>query len=164
MGWTTAYTELVPKRPPGSLTTGPNLFSIFSQVNNSTFLLMHFDSRIPGNNSKLYWIFLLLQIFITTIIQVGSFFYLKSMTWYFPSAIENDEEIVLTWETTTIFIVSSFQYLILATVFSKGPPYRKPFYTNKPFLSALVILTLFSIVLSLYPGILFDYHSARIHN
>jgi cation-transporting ATPase 13A2 len=74
------------------------------------------------------------------------------MTWYFPSSIENDEEIVLTWETTTIFIVSSFQYLILAAVFSKGPPYRKPFYTNKPFLCALVILTLFTVVLSIYPG------------
>lgn len=87
------------------------------------------------------------------IVQVGSFFYLKSMNWYYPRSEESEEETVLTWETTTIFIVSSFQYLILAAVFSKGPPYRKPFYTNKPFLSALVCLTLFSIVLSIYPGI-----------
>jgi magnesium-transporting ATPase (P-type) len=32
MGWTGAHTELVAQRPRGSLTSGPNLFSIFSQI------------------------------------------------------------------------------------------------------------------------------------
>ena len=32
MGWNEAYCDLVPERPNGSLTSGPNLFSIFSQI------------------------------------------------------------------------------------------------------------------------------------
>ncbi len=76
------------------------------------------------------------------------------MTWYSPleDSLVDEEERILCWETTVIFIVSSFQYLILAAVFSKGRPYRKPLYSNKPFLASLIILTLFSLVLTTYPG------------
>ncbi|KAG1672905.1 putative cation-transporting ATPase 13A3 [Nymphon striatum] len=40
----------------------------------------------------------------------------------------------LSWETTVIFYISSFQYIILAYVFSKGPPYRQPIYKNCEFI------------------------------
>ncbi len=123
MGWTKAYTRLVPERPPGSLVSGPNLVSIFT------------------------------QIFVTMAIQVGAYFYLRAQPWYTPLHPATPEtEIVLCWETTTIFCVSSFQYLILAAVFSKGRPFRQPFYTNVPFLVSLVALTGFTILLTLYPG------------
>ena len=85
--------------------------------------------------------------------KVGAYLYLESMSWYVPLAGPADEEeVIVCWETTVIFTVSSFQYLILATVFSKGRPFRKPFYTNRPFLASIIILTVFSIVLTVYPG------------
>ena len=123
MGWTKSYDKLVPERPPGSLVSGPNLVSIFA------------------------------QILVTLLIQVGAYFYLRQQPWYEELHPPDPEtEIVLCWETTTIFCVSSFQYLILAAVFSKGPPYRKPFYSNVPFLTSLIALIIFTALLTLYPG------------
>ena len=34
------------------------------------------------------------------------------------------------WETTTVFVISSFQYIAVAFCFSQGPPFRKAIYTN----------------------------------
>lgn len=39
-------------------------------------------------------------------------------------------EQVLCWENTVIFIVTSFQYLIMACVYAKGWPFRQPFCSN----------------------------------
>lgn len=123
MGWTGAHEKLVKQRPPGSLVAGPNLVSIFT------------------------------QIFVTLAVQVGAYMYLRTMPWYVPLHPATPEtEIILCWETTTIFTVSAFQYLILAGVFSKGKPFRKPFYTNVPFLVALITLSLFTVLLAIYPG------------
>jgi len=122
MGWTGPHPHLVAKRPPGSLIAGPNLFSIFS------------------------------QIMLSMGVQVGAYFYLTTMGWYVKVHPKNpNEEIVTCFETTTIFAISSFQYLMLATVFSQGPPYRRPFFTNIPFAVALVTLTAFTIWVTVYP-------------
>ena len=61
------------------------------------------------------------------------------------------QDIVIDYDTTVIFTVSCFQYLSLATVFSKGPPYRKPFYTNKLFSISLLVLGSFTVLLYLNP-------------
>ena len=123
MGWTQSYGKLVPERPPGSLVSGPNLVSIFA------------------------------QIIVTMIVQVGAYLYLSKQSWYEPLHPPTPEtEIVRCWETTTIFCISSFQYLFLAAVYSKGPPYRKPFYSNVPFLTALIVLVIFTSLLTIFPG------------
>jgi magnesium-transporting ATPase (P-type) len=40
-------------------------------------------------------------------------------------------------ETTVVFLISIFQYVNLAFVYSKGPPYRKNILTNRNYLSIL---------------------------
>ena len=123
MGQTRPYDKLVAQRPSGSLISGPNLISVFA------------------------------QILLSLVIQVGAYFYLTTMPWYEPVHPKGPtDEIVLCWETTTIFCVSAFQYLILAVIFSKGPPYRKPFYTNIYFFLAVIVLGVFTAMITLYPG------------
>ncbi|XP_069105688.1 polyamine-transporting ATPase 13A3-like [Argopecten irradians] len=71
---------------------------------------------------------------ITKHVQVGALFYLKSQTWYTRALPSHDAENTKCWETTIIFLVSSYLYMAVAFCFSRGPPYRKPIYTNIPYL------------------------------
>lgn len=123
MGWTSSYPSLLRKRPPGSLMSVTIIFSILAQI--ATVM----------------------------VVQVLAYLFLTTKAWYRPVVLPSpDAEIFVCWETTTIFIVSSFQYLILAAAFSKGPPFRREIYTNTPFFLSLITLTVLTTVLGLYPG------------
>ena len=122
MGRTGPWSSLSPSRPPGSLVTGPTLASIAGQV-----------AASAGG-----------QLLATT--------YLHSRPWWSPlHPLTPEEEIVVSYDTTTVFMVSAYQYLSLAAVFSTGRPHRSPFYTNHLFLAALVTLAVATALLLLGP-------------
>ena len=54
-------------------------------------------------------------------------------------------------EGTSVFLCSTFQYVALAFVYSKGPPYRKPIKENLLFMISLIILTCLNIMITVFP-------------
>ncbi|KAH9285429.1 putative cation-transporting ATPase W08D2.5 [Echinococcus granulosus] len=75
--------------------------------------------------------------------QLATFFYIGSQPWAF-------EEGEMT--NTAIFLISCYQYILLAVVFSKGPPYRQRIYTNYLFLANVLIVLGTNLLINLYQG------------
>lgn len=96
---------------------------------------------------------LLLQLMLLIFFQVLSFEHVKTESWYVPfnytSKSEKDE--VGCVENYAVFTVSSFQYIILAIVFSKGPPYRQSIFSNYGFILSALAMTAFSIYMTIDP-------------
>ncbi|CAH2075248.1 unnamed protein product, partial [Iphiclides podalirius] len=91
------------------------------------------------------------QVLLVLVLQVSSVYLLHSQSWYRPVTGGPDVELVLCWENTVIFIVTSFQYLVLACVYAKGWPFRQPFCSNYYMVLTLVTQSIFVTVLLLCP-------------
>ncbi|XP_073346675.1 polyamine-transporting ATPase 13A3-like isoform X2 [Pagrus major] len=134
-----AWKELVWRRPPSSLISGPLLCSVLTQI-------------------------------ITCLVfQVLAFLLVRQQSWYETWTPQSDacnvsssglsvnvtsphdHKNIKNYENTTLFYVSSFQYLAVAIVFSKGKPFRQPSYKNWPFMLSCVCLYTFLLFIMLYP-------------
>lgn len=51
----------------------------------------------------------------------------------FKPYVENPDDAYISYENTAVFYASAYQYIILAIVFAKGPPYRKYIFTNRKY-------------------------------
>ncbi|XP_071349000.1 polyamine-transporting ATPase 13A3-like isoform X2 [Trachinotus anak] len=136
-----AWKELVWRRPPSSLISGPLLFSVLT------------------------------QILTCLVFQVLAFLLVRQQSWYeiwtpqsdacnVSSSSLSDSQNVTTphdhknirnYENTTLFYVSSFQYLAVAIIFSKGKPFRQPSYKNWPFMLSCIGLYTFLLFILLHP-------------
>ncbi|XP_051809518.1 polyamine-transporting ATPase 13A3-like isoform X1 [Acanthochromis polyacanthus] len=134
-----AWKELVLRRPPSSLISGPLLFSVLT------------------------------QILTCLAFQVLAFLLVKEQSWYeiwtpqsdacnvsspSPSVnetIPHDHKNIKNYENTTLFYVSCFQYLAVAIIFSKGKPFRQPSYKNWSFMLYCLVMYFFLFFIMLYP-------------
>ncbi|XP_013855293.1 probable cation-transporting ATPase 13A3 isoform X2 [Austrofundulus limnaeus] len=135
-----AWKELVSRRPPSGLISGPLLFSVLT------------------------------QILICLGFQTVTFLWVQQQPWYtiwtpatdvcnltshLNESDHNDTEIdehnIQNFENTSLFYVSCFQYLIVAVVFSKGKPFRQPSYKNWPFVLSTLCLCCFLLFIMFYP-------------
>nr|XP_022902834.1 probable cation-transporting ATPase 13A3 isoform X1 [Onthophagus taurus]XP_022902836.1 probable cation-transporting ATPase 13A3 isoform X1 [Onthophagus taurus] len=93
---------------------------------------------------------LLLQLILLVSFQVLSYLHLLSQPWFTPFQPSEDahKDDVGCYENYAIFTISSFQYIILAVVFSKGKPYRKSIFTNYGMIISTILVTIFSIYLA----------------
>lgn len=127
MGRTLPFPSIHPKRPTANLVSKKVLTSIIGQT------------------------------LICSSIQFFVFFDIRNQSWYQPPEINLDKLETRNYENSAIFIVSCFQYVLVALVFSVGPPYRQPLYTNVLFLLTLIILFACAIgILFMQSGSIFD--------
>lgn len=112
-------------RPPGALLSVPVLSSLLGQV-----------ALVAG-------------------VQLGGYFLTTAQPWFVPlNRTVPAPDNLPNYENTVVFSLSGFQYLILAAAVSKGAPFRRPLYTNVPFLVALALLGSILVGLILAPGLL----------
>uniref|UniRef100_A0A665U6F0 Polyamine-transporting ATPase 13A3 n=1 Tax=Echeneis naucrates TaxID=173247 RepID=A0A665U6F0_ECHNA len=136
-----AWKELVRRCPPSSLISGPLLFSVLT------------------------------QILTCLVFQVLAFLLVQQQSWYEIWTPQSDacnisgsslplspnvttphnHKNIKNYENTTLFYVSSFQYLAVAIVFSKGKPFRQPSYKNWPFMLSCMGLYTFLLFILLNP-------------
>ncbi|XP_030228838.1 probable cation-transporting ATPase 13A3 isoform X2 [Gadus morhua] len=138
-----AWKELVPRPPPSGLISAPLLFSVLT------------------------------QILICLAFQVLPFLWVQQQPWYEQwtplsnacntsaststhsmtniSSFEVDPDYISNYENTSIFYVSSFQYIIVAIIFSKGKPFRQPSYKNWPFMLSALTLYVFMLFVLFHP-------------
>lgn len=92
-----------------------------------------------------------MQILIAILFQVLSYIILCLYSWYEPHTYQGDIE-YLSYENYSIFCVSMFQYIILTISFSRGKPYRKAIWTNYVFMICILLTTLLSAYITIYPA------------
>ncbi|XP_075412341.1 polyamine-transporting ATPase 13A3 isoform X2 [Tenrec ecaudatus] len=138
-----AWKELVAQKPPSGLISGTLLLSVLSQI----IICIGFQSL--------------------------GFFWVKQQRWYeawrpqsdacntsrtlywnsshLYNETKPDEHNIQNYENTTVFFISSFQYLIVAISFSKGKPFRQPCYKNYFFVVSVIVLYVFILFIMLHP-------------
>ena len=96
---------------------------------------------------------LIAQIFTQTGFQVLLFFYIKSLPNYYPidHKLNNGKIVINSFENTILFTSTTFQYIIVALVFSPGFPYRKPFFYNKGLVTCSVVFIALNCMLLIKP-------------
>ncbi|KAF8967867.1 P-type ATPase [Flammula alnicola] len=127
MGRTLPYPRIYPKRPTASLVSKKVLASIIG------------------------------QIIITSAVQFWAYFWVRRQEWYtpppktLPSEGGNNKLESTNYENSALFLISCFQYILVAAVFSIGPPYRKSMWTNGWLMFAMGLLSCFNVFVLLAP-------------
>ncbi|CAI2734779.1 unnamed protein product [Schistosoma spindalis] len=91
------------------------------------------------------------QVIIGFIIQATAFTLIRFQSWYMPLYSYSNKAEYKNYENAAVFIVSTYQYIILAIAFSKGAPYRKSILTNYAFVLNILVCFVLSLYLTTYP-------------
>lgn len=79
------------------------------------------------------------------------FVYVQEQEWFVPFNQTTSDEIYAGHENYAVFSVSQFQYIMLAVVFSRGPPFRQPIYTNYLLSGSFLITIMLSVLFTVAP-------------
>uniref|UniRef100_A0A8C4ZQV5 Probable cation-transporting ATPase 13A3 n=1 Tax=Gadus morhua TaxID=8049 RepID=A0A8C4ZQV5_GADMO len=118
-----AWRELVSQRPPCGLISGPLLFSVLTQI--LTCLAFQVLAFLLVRQQAWYHVWTPLSNACNVSAGPGGPSHGANVT-----TGPHDHKNIRNYENTTLFYVSTFQYLAVAIVFSKGKPFRLPSYRN----------------------------------
>ncbi|KAJ5070977.1 cation-transporting atpase [Anaeramoeba ignava] len=94
---------------------------------------------------------LVLHLILIFGFQYVSLELLKKQSFYSPLEASLDSDNILCYETTTIFLVSNFQYLFVLIAVNRSKPFKKSVFTNRFLLVTIILLVLLSFYLLLFP-------------
>lgn len=95
---------------------------------------------------------MVLFMFLSVGFQIFGFYFVRSFSWYKPFVlVSHVADVSKCHENFSTFVISMFQYITMAILFSKGKPYRQPLYTNKKFTGVLLLTTLICCYITLIP-------------
>ncbi|XP_073531178.1 probable cation-transporting ATPase 13A4 isoform X2 [Phyllobates terribilis] len=147
MSLTQAYPKLAPYRPPAQLISPPLLLSVmFNILLNMAIQICAFVivQKQPWYSTSNY---------SACVASTSNFSFTNGST-EFPEYSEYES-----YETTTLWSVTTISCVVVAFVFSKGKPFRKPIYTNYiffillPIQLAVCIFILFADIERIYRGL-----------
>ncbi|KAH0506381.1 putative cation-transporting ATPase 13A3 [Microtus ochrogaster] len=135
-----AWKELVAQRPPSGLISGALLFSVLSQI----VISVGFQSL------GFFWVkqYKVCDPYSDVCNTTRSGCWNSS---HLYNGTELDACTIQNYENTTVFFISSFQYLTVAVAFSKGKPFRQPCYKNYFFVISVIVLYVFILFIMLHP-------------
>ena len=98
------------------------------------------------------------QIFVQVGFQLAVFFFVKTLPEYKPidhfkpKTWKPGTDQIICYENTMLFAFTTYQYVIVALIFSVGRPYRQEFYKNILFVLSALGLTIFNCILTIKPN------------
>lgn len=90
------------------------------------------------------------QLVISIGIQLISFIAIRYNDWFVPH-VYNEDLPSESYENYAVFSVSALQYIIIALVFNKGPPYRQGLQSNWCLSIISVVMVAFTVYLCISP-------------
>ena len=83
---------------------------------------------------------LLGHMLIIGAVQILTFVYVKSQVWFeaYEDSANKEDKNFSCFENTAVFLVSMFQYVTAAVIFSKGAPYRRSIFSNRKLARAFI--------------------------
>ncbi|XP_069583257.1 probable cation-transporting ATPase 13A4 isoform X1 [Ranitomeya imitator] len=147
MSLTQAYPKLAPYRPPAQLISPPLLLSVmFNILLNMAIQICAFVilQKQPWYSTSNY----------SACVAIASNFNFTNGSTEFPEYSEYEN-----YEATTLWSVTTISCVVVAFVFSKGKPFRKPIYTNYiffillPIQLAVCLFILFADIERIYRGL-----------
>ena len=111
MGWAGPYSKLSPRPPPSSLVSKSVIISLIGHIA----------------------IFAAVQLFLIYLVTDMSWFVLcigLVDERYIPPIVDPDNPEIRNSDNTVLFLISCYQYIMIAIILSVGPPYREPMIQN----------------------------------